>query len=177
MWIPTPVSRWKTEVKEGSKLFLCGRQWSEVKNLWYSAVDLWILWRISWVAFLFTYTTFSQGLRIMLRSTSRIRIKQASVTFKFHLTIINSVRVSHEEELCLTGEGHQRMLPLWSLTTFDVCFPSASPQCTWLSDLFLWFHDCTDEAVFCLLRFTVQGFCWHSFSGAKKKKKRKPRGV
>lgn len=53
--------------------------------------------------------------RIMLRSTLRIRIKQASVTFKFHLTIINLIlllrlsEVSHEKKLCLIGEEHQRM--------------------------------------------------------------------
>ena len=51
----------------------------------------------------------------MRHSTLRIRIKQASVTFKFHLTIINLIlllrlsEVSHEKKLCLKGEEHQSM--------------------------------------------------------------------
>lgn len=101
VWIFTHVSRWK-ELKSLIWSFCAGER----------SENSLILTSLQIHEF---YDTFEQLFhevwvyRIMLRSTSRIKIKQASVTVKFHLTIINLilwlVRLSHETELNLYSRG------------------------------------------------------------------------
>lgn len=108
VWILTHVSRWK-ELKSPIWSFCAGER----------SENSLILTSLQIHEF---YDTFEQlsslavphfhevwVYRIMLRSTSRIKIKRASVTVKFHLTIINLilwlVRLSHEMELNLCSRG------------------------------------------------------------------------